>query len=1194
MKEHPRLRHYWRLTLLLVLLTITANAQEFRGSLTGRVTDPNGAAMPGASASITNLDTNITATTTTNEDGNYTFQLLQPGKYTVSVTQQGFKKAVREKIELRVADRLTLDIQLEIGVAEELTIVGSGGPVLETGSVSTGTVVTSQQLSELPLTEGTAYQLATLTPGVFYTGNPQFSGPTSNGNLAGFRANGATGRNQVTLDGSPNYAIDGGVGFSPPADAVQEFKVQTNQFDAQQGYSAGATVNVAVKSGTNALHGTLNYFNRDKSRSANNFFANSTDQTGRPPTERTYHRFGGVVNGPVYIPGFYNGRDKTFFLFSYERLRDNAPEPQLFTVPTVKMRNGDFSDFLALSTPTVIYNPYDRIFTSPTAYTRAPFTGNIIPAGMINKAAQAYLNYYPLPNIRGAADGTNNYFSNMNRTSDYRAFLTRLDHRISDRQSIFGKFYHSFNPENRYDWAGVINGFAVTKGVEYRTNDGASLDYTLTMSSTTVLDIRVNLSRFIQERRPGQSFDPATLGLSAAALATMGGYQYLPRFDIRTYDATRPVRSTLGSNRSDYDLGLYRPFYVGSFQPTVTRIFGNHAAKFGYDLRVLRENYSTDGYQGGRLFFDGQYTSQTINPATAQRNLYGRDVAAFLLGQPSDGSSSIISQRDNPINYSAQSVYHGLFVHDDWRVTPKLTLNLGLRYDMEQGTTERYNRLIRGFDLTSASPIEAAALAAYTAAYNTAPTNFVVTPDQFHVRGGITYADQNNRSAWNLDRHNFQPRIGAAYQLDQKTVVRGGFGIFMAPFMIETPSQGNFSGATPFVASNNNGIEFVANLDNPFPTGLTPSTGAGSGLASRVGLDLGSSDLPVLPLDRKNAKFARLIFGFQRELPGQFIVEASFVTAWGYNLGVARNLNFVPVQYLGTDPASAIAANTALTGGATSIPNPFRGLAQPGSTLNTATTITRAQSLMAFPQFTNFWVQQSNGSNRYNSLQFQAQKRFATGFSLTGTYTWSRLRERVNYLNATDTELENRISPDERPHRYTIASIYQLPVGKGRKYGAGFNNVLDTVLGGWQMNGTYEWQSGEPFLFNNPLYYNGDVSQLRARVGEKDDQGLVYGINRSAFDSGLVRLSAYGLRNVPTTLDNLRNQPYLNVNLSLSKSFSLSETKRLQFRAESLNAFNHPYFGNGLNLDPSNASFGTLTTQRNNPREIQLGLKLTF
>jgi len=1195
MKE--RLRHHCyritllslgRITLLLLLTAVTAGAQEFRGSLTGRATDSAGAALVGAAVSVKNVETNIINATTTNDDGVYNFPLLQPGKYQLTVTLQGFKAAQRENIELRVADKLTLDIKLEVGAAtESVQIVGSS-PALETGSVSTGTVISSQQISELPLTEGTAYQLATLAPGIFYTGNPLFTGPTSNGNLTAFRSNGATGRNQITLDGSPNYAFDGGVGFSPPSDAVQEFKVQTNVFDAQQGYSAGGTVNVAVKSGTNDLHGSLWYFNRDRSRTANNFFSN---RTGQERPERTYHRFGGVASGPVYIPKLYNGRDRTFFLFSHERLKDNVAEPQLFTVPTEKIRRGDFSDLLALPTPTLIYDPATAPKTGTGNFNRTAFPGNIIPTERLNPIALAYFKFYPLPNAPGNADGTNNYFSNQIRHQNYRAYLTRIDHKISEKQTIFGKYFRSFNPEDRYDWAGVVNGFPVTKGFEFRTNDGGNIDYTVTLSPRLVLDLRTGVNRFAQERRPGAEFDPALLGFTGQAIAALRGYQYFPRFDIRTYDAGRPIRSILGSNRADYNEGLLRPFQMASFQPTVTQIFGNHSTKYGYDFRVIRENFTSDGYQGGRFFFDGTYTSLASNSSNTIRNTYGRDVAAFLLGIPSVQSTQ--SRIENSTNYSVQSLFHGFFFHDDWRVTSKLTLNLGLRYELEKGLTERYNRIVRGIDLTTPSPVEAAAKAAYASAFNANPSGFVLPPDQFRALGGLTFAGDDNRNIWDADKSNWQPRVGVAYKLTEKTILRGGFGIFVAPFQVETPFQPGFSGSTPFVPTNDNGRTFIATLSNPFPNGLLASPGASLGLLTNVGGDLGASDAPVIPVNRRNAKFARLIFGVQRELPGQFVVEANFVTARGYDLAVARNLNFVPRQFLGDTPATDTAANAFLT---TNIPvNPFRNLLpDTGSPLNTATNYTRAQSLMAFPQFNNVWVQQYNGTNRYNSLQLQAQKRFSTSLSFTGTYTWTRLRERVDYLNLSDTVLENRVSPDERPQRFTLAAIYQLPVGRGKKFGGDLNRAFDAFIGGWQLNGTYEWQKGEPFLFTNPLYFAGDVTQLKSRVGQKDDQGRTYGIDISAFDPGLVKLTAFGYRNVPTTLDNLRNQSFLNVNLSISKGFSLAERKRLQFRAEWLNAFNSPYFGNGINLDPSNQAFGFVTTQRNNPRDVQLGLKFAF
>jgi hypothetical protein len=529
-------RQILALALLLVASCATSIAQDSRGSIAGRITDPNNAVVPAATVTLKNLATQVETASTTNSDGNYNFPFVQPGKYTITVAAQGFNNQTREGIEVQVADRLTLDLQMAVaGVGEMVTI--TSGLVLETGSVSTGSVITSRQINELPLIDGAAYQLATQAPGVVYTGNPAFTSPTSNGNLAAFRANGGTGPNQITLDGSPNFAIDGGVGFTPPSDAVQEFKVQTNAFDAQQGYTGSATVNVAVKSGTNDAHGSLYYFNRARNRTANNFFSNRTGQA-RP--ERSYHRYGGSLSGPVYIPKIYDGREKTFFLFAYERLRNSDPEPQLFTVPTAAMRQGDFSALMNLAQPIRIYDPATAQATGTVTRTQIrdlsrataanPQGLNIIPLNRLNPVAVNYLKLYPLPNTAGNPDGTLNYFSNMTRTSIYRSWITRIDHRFNQNHTIFGKYYHSFNPENRYNWTAT----PLTEGAEGRTNDGASVDYTAMLSNSIIFDIRANLSRFVQERRPGTVFDPATLGFSGTAIAAMRGYEYLPRFDIRT------------------------------------------------------------------------------------------------------------------------------------------------------------------------------------------------------------------------------------------------------------------------------------------------------------------------------------------------------------------------------------------------------------------------------------------------------------------------------------------------------------------------------------------------------------------------------------------------------------------------------------------------------------------------------------
>ena len=427
--------------LMIVLINFTNTfGQKFRGTITGTVTDANGEVVVGATVIIKNIETNISNTVTTNEQGSYTVPLLLPGNYSISVTNEGFKTSTRENINLKVDDRLTVDIQLEIGLTTEVNIIADT-ELVERGSVTTGTVITERQITELPLSEGAAYNLATQAPGVSYTGNPQFTGPTANGNLAAFRSNGASG-NQINLDGSPNVAFDGAVAYTPPADALSQFKIQTNAFDAQNGFTAGSTVNVAVKSGTNQLHGSAYYFNRPEFLTANNFFNNRLGNE-RPP--RAYYRVGGQINGPVFIPKIYNGRDKTFFMFAYEKQRDDHAEPVTLTVPTALMRTGNFSE---LPSSTLIYDPATAVLRNTTCGTtgtqatvcRTAFAGNIIPTNRLNPAAVAFLNLYPLPNQPGI---TNNYFSNQSLSRPYSSYLARIDHNFNSNHRIFGKIFYS-------------------------------------------------------------------------------------------------------------------------------------------------------------------------------------------------------------------------------------------------------------------------------------------------------------------------------------------------------------------------------------------------------------------------------------------------------------------------------------------------------------------------------------------------------------------------------------------------------------------------------------------------------------------------------------------------------------------------------------------------------------------------------
>lgn len=1205
-----------RATLVFAVLLIAAAgsvfAQEFRGSITGTVSDPNGAAVAGATVTLKNSETNISQTVATSGNGVYTFPLVQPGTYTVSATGNGFKTATRASLPVKVDDRLTIDFSLEIGASAEVNIVADN-EVLDRGAVTIGTSVSQRQIEELPLAEGAPYTLATQAPGIVYTGDPNFQGPTANGNLAGFRSNGTMGNqvngsggNVINLDGSPNLAYDGQVAFTPPSAATREFKVQTNSFDAQMGFTAGATVNVATKSGTNAFHGEGYFYDRDKSRTANNFFNN---RAGIDRPGRKYNRYGGTVGGPIL-------KDRTFFLFSYERQKDNVAQTTTYSVPTMLMRQGNFSEL-----PYAIYNPFTGVGrnsscaagSTGSTVCRTAFAGNIIDPSLIYQPALQFMQYFPEPNLDGIED---NFITDQNLLRPYRSYLVRIDHSINERNSVFGKIYHSRNTEDRYNL--TMEPDSIFRGFENRRNLGGNVTWTSTLSSNLVLDVRGSWGMFKLRRFQDGQPTASDLGFSGIPSERQGNI--FPRFDFTNF-------LTVGSQRADYNDGRDRPFDTFTFQPTLTQIWGNHSIKYGYDFRRLHETFDYQGNASGRFQFQGTYTMAASNSGSTERDRVGRDLASFLLGLPVASGSSAI---DNPQSYDVSSQYHGFFVHDDWRITPKLTLNIGLRYDYETGFKETEGRMVVDFDRTAASPIQAQVLANYNA---NIPSGVPIGAFQ-NLAGGFIFANGSSQANQSSDTNNWQPRIGFAYAPDAKTVIRGGFGIFTAPFQIITQNvvfQPGFSSPTLFVPSTNNGLTFIADLSNPFPGGILPSPGNAGGLMTFVGRDLtavgnnGPTSV-MLQNERENANYTRFVAGVQREIWGGVAVEATYIFSKGSNLAVNRELNFIPrdcvrsdngdpclIDLATADPATLI-ANAATPGSIlnqnaylnANVPNPFRTLVPDSATWNAAT-IQRRRLLTPFPQFGNVSVAEYDGSSNFHSIQLQFMKRFTKALSMNGSYTWSREHLKNQYLNPQDTELVDYISPFERPHRYTLSSIYELPFGKGRTWGDDWHPVADAILGGWQIQGLYEWQKGEPLLLPN-AFYDGDITQLKSQFGKKTEDGLRYGVDLPGFDISGFRFnnvvpgvannftsgSAVTLRSIPFTTDGLRNQRFLKFDVGMSKNFRIREGMKLQIRVDAINLLNRPYFSSP-NVTPSSGSFGRVTAPvRQPPRDIQIGGRFTF
>ncbi len=1172
----------WRLSvscICLHLVTWPAFGQEFRGSITGRVTDVAGATVAGARVTVTNVEMNTSTTARADEDGNYSVFYLLPGRYSVTAEAQGFKKLVQQGIEVRVADKLALDLSLEVGGVQEAVNITARAALLETTSSSAGQVIDGRRISELPLSDGNPFVLSRLVPGVAYTGDLKFSRPFDNAGTSAIVADGAAGANLFALDGSPNMASGGRIAFVPPADAVQEFKVETASFDAQQGLTAGANVNVTTKSGTNELRGTLYEFVRNDKLSANDFFLN---RAGRQRDALRYNRYGGSVGGPVWLPKLYNGRTRTFFFFAYEGLKDVFPEPGQFIVPTEAERRGDFSALL--SQGIVIFNPFTG-GREGSRIRRTPFTNNVITPNLINPVALNYLKYYPLPNAVGDAQGRNNYVAANPRSDTFHTETYRFDHRLTDKQSFFFRYAHNSRRESRNNWGGIVNDIRSTGNFLFRINNAGTYDHVYTISATTVLNFRIGFSRFNEPslRQHEGIFDPASLGFSQQTAAFFGDVKYLPRFEIGGF-------SQLGDS-----IGGGSTFNVYSFQPTLTKIKNGHTMRMGYAFAAIRDNGFGAGHAAGRYDFGTNFTRGPLDNSSSAA--IGQELASFLLGLPTGGIIDRNAARAN------QTLINSFFFQDDWKVTRNLSLNLGLRYEYEAPTNERYNRNTRGFDAASPSPIETEAKAAYAA--NPDPA---LSPADFKVRGGLLYADKDNRGFTNVDKNNFMPRVGLAYRIGEKTVVRGGWGTFTVPFGTFAVNQTGFSRQTPIVATLDGGLTFApecatcATLVNPFPNGLLAPLGADLGLSANLG-----QGITIFPSDRKNGQAMRWEIGVQREMPGQWLVEGAYVGNKGFDLTSNEfDLNAIPAKYLSRSNVRDQAVIDFL---GANIANPFQGLI-PGTGLN-GSTISRGQLLRPFPQFTSINTRRYDGSSIYHSAQFRGEKRFTKGYTLLASYTWSRFTERVSLLNPTDSEFEQRLSEADIAHRIVVSGIWELPFGRGRAWGSQWHSVINGFLGGWQVQGIFQGQTGRPVTLGN-VYFAGDPKSLKTSIsgntvdGTFDTSGFYFhdaavqtnGADDLAKQRNDSRIKlANNLRTLPSRFDDLRGQGLNLWDLSLIKSFSITERVRFQVRGEFLNAFNHAEFGGavlGPTVDPTSSNFAKMTNQFNLPRNIQIGLKLLF
>jgi hypothetical protein len=1158
-------RVFWLAMVSLCGLVLPLAAQDARGTLLGRVTDPVDAVIVAAKVEATNVDTGVKLSSVTNRSGDYMFPLLVPGSYSVKVEHPGFKTYTRTGIVVRVNDQVAINVALEVGQASQSVQVNAETPLLDTSSASMGQVIDSRTIMELPLKDGMVIIMATYAPGVIFT--PESAGyirPFDTSSPSTMSIDGTrSGSNQFMMDGAPNMQGTQ-IAYSPPPGVVEEFKVQSATFDASSGFMGGASLNMSLKSGTNGVHCQVYYFMQNPVFTANKFFRLAAGK----PQFRLY-RWGGSVSGPVDIPKIYNGHNRTFFMYGYEGIWSFDPSPWVVeSVPTAAQRTGDLSDLLTQGGSRYqIYDPFSNTAVGNGRFSRAPVPGNRIPSNLINPVARKIAALYDLPNQAGTLDGTNNYTKGKNAQDTYWNHIVRVDHNVSEKQRLYVRtnFTDLQRPENVRHNDAVGDNF-------YRYNKGFAFDHVYTISPSLFVNTRYTLTRFITGYTPfQQGFDLAGLGFSPDFIKQINGvdprYLKLPNFTVTGYSSLGGVNSRQNTATDIHEAAA-----------NVTSIVGAHALRYGFAYRVYRRNQFNLGNSAGSFTFDPTWTRGPLDNSPPAP--MGQGLAALLYGLPGSGNFVIND------SYADQSAVLGVFIQDDWKLSRKLTLSLGLRYERPTPVTERYNRSVRGFDANVASPIQAQAQANY--AKSPIPE---LPVSQFKVLGGLNYAGVNGqpRTLWKTNQNLFLPRIGFAYSITPMTVVRGGYGIFFDALGVVNVNvnQTGFNQTTDMVPSLDNGLSYAATLTNPFPGGFLPPPGSAGGLSTSLGQGPSFFDE-----NTTSSYMQRWQLAVQRQLTAGTLIEASYVGNRGTRMQVGKDLNPIPVKYQSTLPVRDQATIDFLSA---QVPNPFYPLLPKTNLASTA--VARSQLLRPYPQFisanptlSSLSVTQNLGYSWYHSLQVRLEKRFSRGLNASMSYTWSKTMEALSYLNAPELGLEEVISSQDRTHRLAVTWLYELPFGRGKRLGRSANAVVSKFISGWQVQGIYTAQSGAALGFSNAIFV-GDLKNIPL---PKDQRTVDRWFNTDAgFEKNSARQLASNIRTFPSRFSGIRADGPNNWDMSVIKNTRLSERTQLQFRAEAINALNHPQF-TAPNTTTTSTAFGTVTGEFAWPRVIQFGLKALF
>lgn len=1149
---------------LCLACSLRVQGQQQTASITGRVTDSSGASVPGATITVSNESRGIKRVVTADGQGEYVVALLPPaGDYSLTISKAGFKSVSRNGLVLQTAQVAEIDMSLPVGNVDQSVTVDSAPPLLDTQTSSVGQVISEKAITGLALNGRSTFRLIQLTPGItFNQGASQFGDVPSNTTFdSNFAINGSRAQsNDVLIDGVPATAgYFDQITTIPSVDDTQEFKVQSNNLSAEYGRYSGGVINLTTKAGTDQYHGTIFEFLRNNALNTNEWF---NKQAGLPKPTFIMNQFGFAAGGPVIVPKIYNGQGKTFIFADFQGTRRIQRVPANFTVPTVAERAGDFSaDHNTAGALVKIYNPFStaRSTTTPGQYVRTQFTGNVIPGNLLDPVAKQIVKYIPLPNV-SIPGSTVNFATDAKRSIAQNAGSVRIDQNVTKNYRVFGRYSYFLNNQTQpNDYGNVATPGAGAVGTTQLNNWSFALDNTIVLNPNLLLTVNYGWARWYQRRQTlSYGFDNSTLGFPASFVNSI----QIPMF---------PTVTMAGYSNTSGQSYLKNGNDTHSLLSSLTILHGRQTITVGTDTRLRLINFFNSKATSGSFNFTKVQT-QGPNPQVASATA-GDAFAAFMLGAGSSGSIPIAGGN------SLKDWYYAGYVQDDIRLTDKLTVNAGLRYETESPVTDRHNRL-NYFDPGVPSP----------AANSQFP----------NLTGGLVFASVNGQpsTVYRWNKNQFSPRLGVSFSPYRDTVIRGGFGTSYAPLEISNSAVGfaantGFGSTTAWNVSNNGGLNPANLLSNPYPQGLLQPSGASLG----AGTSLGQS-ISVWDRNPKTPQSYQWNVGIEQQFPSDVVFNLSYVADRGLHLTDIFQLNQLNASYL--------SLGTALT---SQVSNPFRPFVSIGALSNP--TVTKQQLLLPYPQFTGVTdINATWGKSNYQAMQATLNKRMTHGVSFLVAYTWSKWMSNVpneeaqigsanvsSVQNYGNLAAEYSLSETDQPQNIVANTVVRLPFGKGAHFLNGVHGLSDKLVSGWNASAIVLVQSGYPLalsastpgLGNRPNVVGGVDPTLPSN--RNNIQKVREWFNTAAFAVP----APYTLGDVPRTDGAVRGPHLRNTDFTLYKDTAITDRWKMQFRAEAFNLTNTPHFG----LPDTNANataFGQITNTLSSPepRQLQFAVKLMF